>query len=69
MAGSVAEYVDSWWREDVGHRRRVGGSWAFGDPDSFEVHYGNGLPSSSPSDVSGLRLVVRLAEPISEAGR
>ncbi|MBL9149284.1 MAG: protein kinase [Phycisphaerae bacterium] len=61
LAGSVAEFVDSWWREDVGHRRHAGGSWAFGQSDRFEISAGNGMPASAPSDVTGVRLVVRRA--------
>lgn len=62
LAGSVSEFVDSWWREDVRHRRRVGGCWAFGDPDAFEIHAGNGLLESAPADVVGLRIVLRRVE-------
>jgi serine/threonine protein kinase/formylglycine-generating enzyme required for sulfatase activity len=62
LAGSVSEFVDSWWREDVRHRRRVGGSWAFGDPNAFEIHFGNGLLETAPADVVGLRLVFRRVE-------
>ncbi len=62
LAGSVSEFVDSWWREDVRHRRRVGGSWAFGDPDAFEIHAGNGLLETAPADTVGLRLVLRRVE-------
>lgn len=59
LMGSVSEYVDDWWREDVGHRRHAGGAWAFGDPDQFRSYAGNGRPATSPSDTVGIRLVVR----------
>jgi serine/threonine protein kinase len=62
LSGSVSEYVDDWWREDANHRRHAGGGWAFGDPGTFEVFAGNGMPPRSPADTVGVRLVVRAKE-------
>ncbi|MBL9121291.1 MAG: protein kinase [Phycisphaerae bacterium] len=59
LIGNVSEYVDDWWREDVGHRKHAGGSWAYGDLLSFRVYFANGRPTNSPSDTVGLRLVAR----------
>ena len=59
LMGSVGEYLDEWWREDVGHRKHAGGSWAYGDTNSFRFAFANGRPPGSPSDTVGIRLVAR----------
>ncbi len=56
LAGGVCEHVDDWWREDVGHRRHLGGCWAFGEPTVFRTDAGNGMSPMAPGDIVGVRL-------------
>jgi hypothetical protein len=70
MAGSMSEWLDAWWRENMNLRRHVGSSWAHGSPArQFSVSGGAGSPPDFPSDTVGFRLALEMRPPAEERAR
>jgi hypothetical protein len=63
LTGGSFEWLDAWYDEPRALRQLAGGSWAQARADSLRVQGGMGMAHDFSNGETGLRLVVRPAEP------